>query len=130
VSPVLEYALAAALPTAIGLTLVLAGRLFRWHDDRGKPQPAVPIERIGADLRLLHDQLESTENASSKLPGKYMRCRAIRAAYLDALRTACVAVDVAPPVPEDPDRVPQAEIYRVEAALRTRGMDVRPITPG
>jgi hypothetical protein len=129
VSPVLEYALAAALPTAIGVALLLLGRLLRWHDDRGKPQPAVPIERIGADLRRLHEQLDQTENASYRLPGKYLRCRAVRAAYLDALRTACRAVDVAPPVPEDPDRVPQAEIYRVEAALRLRGMDVRPTAP-
>jgi hypothetical protein len=102
VSPVFEYTLAAALPTAIGLGLVLLGRLL---------------------------QLDQTENASYRLPGKYLRCRAVRAAYLDALRTACLAVDVAPPVPEDPDRVPQTEIYRVEAALRLRGMDVRPTAP-
>lgn len=129
VSPVLEYALAAALPTAIGFAILLVARAFRWHDDRGHPLPPVPIERLGADLRRLHEQLDQTENASYRTPGKYLRCRAVRAAYLDALRAACLAVDVTPPAPEDPDRVPQAEIYRVEAALRSRGMEVRPLRP-
>src|SRR5262249_44989092 len=125
----LDYALAVALPTACGFTLVLAVRAWRWRDDRGRPQQPQPIERLGADLRRLHEQLDETENASYRTPGKYLRCRAVRAAYLDALRAACVAVDVTPPTPEDPDRVPQAEIYRVEAALRSRGMEVRPIGP-
>jgi hypothetical protein len=127
VSPVLEFALAVALPTAAGFAVVLVGRAWRWRDDRGRPQPAVPIERLGADLRRLHEELDRTENAPSRLPGKHMRCRAVRAAYLDALRAACRAVDVVPPSPEDPALVSQAEIYRVEAALRVRGMEVRPV---
>jgi hypothetical protein len=52
----------------------------------------------------------------------------LRGAYLDALGTACRRLEVSPPVveahPASP-RVNQAEIYRVEAALRQRGLDVR-----
>ena len=43
--------------------------------------------------------------------------------YSDLLRVACERLDVAPLPPGD--LVPQAEIYRAEAALRQRGLDVR-----
>ena len=48
---------------------------------------------------------------------------ALRGAYADALSLACRRLDVSPP--RGGDRAPQAEIYRVEAALRQRGLDVR-----
>ena len=49
--------------------------------------------------------------------------RALRGAYIDALTTACERLEVSPP--PGGDRAPLAEIYRVEAALRERGLDVR-----
>ncbi len=49
-------------------------------------------------------------------------CRALRGAYLETLAAACQRLEVSPP-PRG-DQVPQAEIYRVEAALRQRGLDV------
>jgi hypothetical protein len=57
-----------------------------------------------------------------------VRVEALRGAYLDALGAACRRLEVSPPVAEGPPlspRVRQAEIYRVEAALRQRGLDVR-----
>jgi len=59
----------------------------------------------------------------SDLPAKNLRLRAIRAAYLDTLTSACQRLGVTPP-PRG-GRVRQADIYRVEAALRQRGLDVR-----
>ena len=49
--------------------------------------------------------------------------QALRGAYLDALSAACQRLDVSPP--PGGDRAPLAEIYRAEAALRQRGLDVR-----
>jgi hypothetical protein len=64
----------------------------------------------------------------SGVPNKHVRVGALRGAYLDALGTACRRLEVSPPAveghPASP-RVNQAEIYRVEAALRQRGLDVR-----
>ena len=48
--------------------------------------------------------------------------QALRGAYIDTLTAACERLDVPPP---PGDRAPLAEIYRVEAALRQRGLDVR-----
>jgi len=62
------------------------------------------------------------------LPAKNLRLRALRAAYVDALNDACCRLDVTPPggaAGARPGDVRQAEIYRVEAALRQRGLDVR-----
>jgi hypothetical protein len=54
---------------------------------------------------------------------------ALRGAYLDALGTACRRLEVSPPAVRGsslgPVTADQAEIYRVEAALRQRGLDVR-----
>ena len=47
----------------------------------------------------------------------------MRGAYLDALRDACARLGVSPP--PGGDRARQADIYRAEAALRERGLDVR-----
>ena len=48
---------------------------------------------------------------------------ALRGAYLDTLGSACQRFGVSPP--DGGDRARQAEIYRVEAALREHGLDVR-----
>jgi hypothetical protein len=50
--------------------------------------------------------------------------RAVRTAYCDSLLAACRALDV--PAPTDPTRLTTSEIYRIEGALRDRGLDVRP----
>jgi hypothetical protein len=48
--------------------------------------------------------------------------RSVRGAYLDTLTEACRRLDVAPP---PGDQASQADIYRTEAALAERGLDVR-----
>jgi hypothetical protein len=84
--------------------------------------PVEPIERLGARLCRLHAQLEDLETRSD-VPHKGIRLRALRGAYLDLLRTACERLEASPPPAGD--HVPQAEIYRAEAGLRERGLDVR-----
>ncbi len=122
VGTAIELAVAVLLPTAIGYTLVAARRLHTRLDARRPPLPYTrPIEQLSADVRRLHQLLDETENRSD-VPAKNLRCRATRAAYLDALADACRQLDVALPKGEP---VPRAEIYRVEAELRQRGLDVR-----
>jgi hypothetical protein len=81
----------------------------------------VPVERLLSDLRRLRADLEDTETRDG-LVAKHHRIQALRGAYLDVLSAACRQLDVIPP---SGDHAPQAEIYRVEAALRERGLDVR-----
>jgi hypothetical protein len=125
VSPVVEYVFAAALPTAAGFALIYAWRGACWLSEaraRRKAPPPEPIERLAADLRRLRSELEDTETRSG-LTAKHHRVQALRGAYLDALSAACRRLDVSPP--PGGDRAPLSEIYRVEAALRQRGLDVR-----
>ena len=115
-NPVLAYVLLFALPTAVGFALIGAVRAARWlaearYRARYQALPE-PIERLQADLRRLRAELEDTETRSG-LTAKHHRVQALRSAYLDALSTACRRLDVPPP----PGNPPQAEIYRVEAAL-------------
>ena len=113
---------ALLLPTGSGAVWVIGRRIAKRLGERGRgPVVAPPIERVAADLRRLHEQLAAAEN-DRQLPAKQLRCRAIRAAYLDTLATACRQLDVAPPSGRP---VPRAEIYRVEAQLRQLGLDVR-----
>lgn len=128
VSPGGEFALAILLPTAAVYAVIGGFRGARWlcenvrtWQHRSDP-PAEPIERLTANLRRLRVQLEDTETRTG-IPAKHVRLTALRGAYLDALRAACERLDVPPPPAIG--RVPQAEIYRVEAALRQRGLDVR-----
>ncbi len=126
-SPVLGYLLVFALPTAVGFAIVGACRAARWLGEarrkaRFQALPPEPIERLAADLRRLRAELEDTETRSG-LTAKHHRVQALRGAYVDALSAACQRLDVSPP--SGGDRAPQAEIYRVEAALRQRGLDVR-----
>jgi hypothetical protein len=63
----------------------------------------------------------------SDQPAKNLRVRALRAAYVDKLLDACQRLDVSPPagVGAHPESVRQSDIYRMEAALLERGLDVR-----
>jgi hypothetical protein len=127
VGTTLELVVAILLPTALGCLALGAARAFRWVTGRrrGGSLPAEPIEQLGADLRRLHAQLEATEN-QPPTPGKAVRVRAIRAAYVDALCAACQRLEITAPAPGH-EHVPLAEIYRLEADLRLRGLDVRQI---
>jgi hypothetical protein len=127
VSPVVEFLIAAALPTVAGFALVYAWRGAGWIGQararrRASAAPPEPIERLEADLRRLRAELEDTETRAD-LTAKHHRVQALRGAYLDALCAACQRLDVPPP--PGGDNAPLAEIYRVEAALRKRGLDVR-----
>jgi hypothetical protein len=131
VSPVVGYLLLFALPTAVGFAVIGALRAARWLSEarykaRFRALPPEPIERLAADLRRLRAELEDTETRSG-LTAKHHRVQALRGAYVDALSAACRRLDVSPP--PGGDRAPQAEIYRVEAALRQRGLDVRRDAP-
>ncbi len=127
-SPYLELIAVIMLPTAAFFVLLKglsAARWVaqRWNAARYQAQPpAEPIERLEASLRRLRAELETMETRTD-VPAKGVRLRALRGAYLDTLTAACRRLDVSPPPPGD--HVPQAEIYRAEAALRQRGLDVR-----
>jgi hypothetical protein len=131
VNPVLAYVLLFALPTAVGFALIGAWRGVRWlaearYRARFQALPPEPIERLQADLRRLRAELEDTETRSS-LTAKHHRVQALRGAYLDTLAVACRRLDTGPP--RGGDRASQAEIYRVEAALRQGGLEVRAQAP-
>lgn len=126
-SPVVGYLLVFALPTTMGFAIIGALRTARRLGEarrkaRFQALPPEPIERLQADLRRLRAELEDTENRSG-LTAKHHRVQALRGAYADALTAACRRLEVSPP--PGGDRAPQAEIYRVEAALRQRGLEVR-----
>ena len=130
-NPVLAYFLLFALPTAVGFALIGAWRAARWlaevrYRARFQALPPEPIERLEADLRRLRSELEDTETRSG-LTAKHHRVQAVRGAYLDALSAACRRLDISPP--RGGDRASQAEIYRVEAALRHGGLEVRTQAP-
>lgn len=130
-NPVLAYFLLFALPTAVGFALIGAWRAARWlaearYRARFQALPPEPIERLEADLRRLRAELEDTETRSG-LTAKHHRVQAVRGAYLDALAAACRRLDIGPP--RGGDRASQAEIYRVEAALRQGGLEVRVQAP-
>jgi len=131
VNPVFAYVLLFAMPTAVGFALIGAWRTARWlaearYRARFQALPPEPIERLEADLRRLRAELEDTETRSG-LTAKHHRVQAVRGAYLDALAAACRRLDISPP--RGGDRASQAEIYRVEAALRQGGLEVRAQAP-
>jgi hypothetical protein len=120
------YALLACvllLPTAVGYAIVatLHGSR-RLAESRRRPPAVEPVERLAATLRRLRAQLEAIE-VNTGIVGKNLRVQALRGAYLDALGEACARLEVSPP--PGGDRALQADIYRAEAALRERGLDVR-----
>ena len=119
------------MPTAVGFALIGAWRGARLlaearYRARFQALPPEPIERLEADLRRLRAELEDTETRSG-LTAKHHRVQAVRGAYLDALAAACRRLDISPP--RGGDRASQAEIYRVEAALRQGGLEVRAQAP-
>jgi hypothetical protein len=122
---VLELVIVVAIPTVVGYVIIGGLRGAHWSSERWYrrryPGPE-PEDRLQARLRRLRSELDATETHSGA-PGKNTRLTALRGAYVDVLCAACERVDVAPP--QAGDRAPQAEIYRVEAALRERGIDVR-----
>ena len=84
-----------------------------------------PIELLSADLRRLHNRLETTEN-DPESSGKGLKLRAIRRAYVDCLCAAGQELEVsALPRIEPRELVPQSEVYRLESELRRRGLEVR-----
>jgi hypothetical protein len=126
-NPPLEFAAAIVLPIAAVYSLIGGARLLKWlSEQQSRPEAAEPIERLRAHLVRLRVQLEDMETRSDQ-PAKNLRIRALRAAYVDALVEACQRLDVAPPVGARArsDIVKQSDIYRMEAALRERGLDVR-----
>jgi hypothetical protein len=132
VRPAIELIGVILLPTVAFYALLRGARLARWCAGRwrtrsaGQPAPE-PIERLQADLSRLRAQLEAMETRTD-LTAKGLRLQALRAAYLDALGSACRRLGVSPPAgsdPRHPGQVRQSEIYRVESALRQRGLDVR-----
>jgi HPt (histidine-containing phosphotransfer) domain-containing protein len=125
---VIELVIVVLIPTAVGYALVGSVRAGNWFAQiryrRRYHQQAVtePIERLGASLRRLRVQLDALET-SAGVSAKHARLTALRGAYSDALADACRRLEVEPP--PGGARAPQAEIYRAEAALRLRGLDVR-----
>jgi hypothetical protein len=127
--PAIELIGVILLPTALGYAILGSIRALGWAARRrsasraqAHPVPPEPIEALAARIRRLRAELEALETRSD-VPAKGIRLRAIRGAYTDLLRMACERLEASPPPDLDP--VPQAEIYRVEAALRERGLDVR-----
>ena len=115
--------LVLALPTAAGYFLLATlGGWRKLAEALRRPPPPESADRLAATLRRLRAQLETTETTPGAT-AKSHRIRALRGAYLDALRDACARLEVSPPA--GGDRASQAEIYRAEAALRERGLDVR-----
>jgi hypothetical protein len=126
-SPPFEFAAAIVLPVAAVYGVIGAGRLLKWLSEQPSHPPVpVPIEQVRANLVRLRAQFEAMETRSD-LPAKNLRLRALRAAYVDALIGACERLDVSPPAGARarPENVRQSDIYRMEAALREHGLEVR-----
>lgn len=117
-----------ASPFVVSAVRTVARRKWEKAAERRRPVTAavVPIERVAADLRRLRAQLEARENRPG-LAGKGMRMGAVRVAYVQVLEIACHQLDVEPPRSGPEWQTSLAEIYRVEAHLRERGLDVRPV---
>jgi hypothetical protein len=114
------------IPTLLGGAAVGTARVWRrYHErDRGPRPLGPPIERIAADLRRLNRERWDLSCRASG-PGRGVRWRALEAAYVDVLTTACRVLEVVPPRPGGAGTVPRAEIDRVESELHSRGLDVR-----
>jgi hypothetical protein len=130
VTRVIEWVIVILLPTAAGYAIIAGFRGAYWSSERWRVRrqqseaAAEPIERIEARLCRLRAELDATETRTG-VPAKNLRLKALRGAYVDVLSAACERLDVPPP--PGGDRAPLTEIYRVEAALRQRGLDVRQV---
>jgi len=126
-NPPFEFALAIALPVMAVYAVIGGGRLLDWIADHQAHAPAPePVNRVRANLVRLRAELESTETRND-LAAKNMRLRALRAAYVGALCDAGRRLGVSPLPGARPGNVRQSDIYRLETALRERGLDVREI---
>jgi hypothetical protein len=122
-------ALVILLPTLTVGAILAAARGYRrlsklrqsWLR-QGGPLPAEPVDRVAARLQRLRAELEAIENQPGGTAKRH-HILALRGAYLDTLSGACQRFGVRPPA--GGDRARQSEIYRVEAALREHGLDVR-----
>jgi hypothetical protein len=129
-NPPLEFAFAIALPITAFYAVVGGGRLLNWISEhrvsrhRAHAPAPEPLQRVRANLVRLRAEVESTETRDDLL-AKNMRLRAVRAAYVDSLCDACRRLDIAALPGARPDNVRQSDIYRLETALRERGLDVR-----
>jgi hypothetical protein len=122
VSTIVDLVLVVALMPVAVYALIGGLRAARWlAEARRKAPPPVPVERLTANLRRLRAELDETET-SAELTAKRFHVRSVRGAYLDTLAEACLRLDVTPP---PGDGASQADIYRTEAALAARGLDVR-----
>ena len=118
----MDLVLVMVLMPAAAYALIGGVRAARWlAEARRKAPPPVPVDRLAANLRRLRAELEETET-SAELTAKRFHVRSVRGAYLDTLGEACRRLDVTPP---PGDGASQADIYRTEAALAARGLDVR-----
>lgn len=128
---VTEIVLLLLTPTLVGAAVLGLVRLWTFLSRRNRSRRAnaaavaIPLQTLAAELRRLHRDLVRIEDAADMKPGRGVRMRAIRSAYGDSLLAACRALDVPDP-PPDPTRLTDAEIYRLEAGLRDRGLDIRP----
>jgi hypothetical protein len=113
--------------TAVGWAVLGGVRLYRAFGARSSsvPMPGQPIEQLGADACRLRARLEAAENEMRFTQYKAARVWAVRGAYLDVLSAICQQLEVRPPAASRGSVVPLTEIYRAEAALRDRGLDVR-----
>ena len=124
---VVLWVFALLLPSLIGGAVLAALRGWRRADRaarqlRADRAPAEPVVQVEARLRRLRAELEAMENQPGGTAKRH-HIMAVRGAYLDILTSACQRYGVRPPA--GGDRAHQAEIYRVEAALREHGLDVR-----
>ena len=121
------WVVALLLPSLIGGGVLVSVRGWRRADRAARQRRAIrtpgePVEQLVGRLRRLRAELEAMENQPGGM-AKQHKILAVRGAYLDILTSACHRFGVAPPA--GGDRARQAEIYRVEAALREFGVDVR-----
>jgi hypothetical protein len=122
VSTVVDLVLVLVLLPVAGYALIAGVRTARWvAETRRQAPPPVPVDRLEANLRRLRVELEATET-STELTAKRFHVRSVRGAYVDTLAEACRRLDVSP---APGDGATQADIYRTEAALAARGLDVR-----
>jgi hypothetical protein len=118
-------------PTMLAMTIIAAVCVGRRVSARARgPMPVgPPIERIAADLRRLHLQRRMFQ-AGPPNPGGGLSTRALTAAYVEVLTTACRVLEVDPPVVTAAGHASDQEIERVEHDLRDRGLDVANRGPG
>jgi hypothetical protein len=118
-------------PALTAVALVGATRLWRERARRSREARlgaeiiGPPLERIAADLRRLRLELTQLEDDVRPRPDRQLRLRVVRTSYGECLLTACRALE-APTSATDPASLPDVEIFRLEASLRERGLDVRP----